>query len=85
MVTTHIASFPTVSLRWYLHFEFVISKHCLEPLKQPESPSESATWQGPSYLDVETMVWDLPIKVYATNPMYATSVSLLKTEVTHAL
>ena len=85
IITSIMPSVLTVSLRWHLHFEFIISKNCIEPMKQPESPSESATWQGPSCLDVETMIWDLPIKVYATNPMYATSISLLKTEVSHAL
>ena len=37
-------------------------------------------WTGPSELQVETMVWDMPIKVFATNPIHATSVSLLKSE-----
>ncbi len=51
----------------------------------PPTASDSSTWQGPSHLDVETMVWDMPIKVFATNPMYASSVSLLKTDVTGTL
>lgn len=69
-----------VCLKWRLHFEFVTSKKPCPEIEAPSSPSESSSWQGPSELDVETMVWDLPIKVFATNPLYATSVSLLKTE-----
>jgi hypothetical protein len=77
--------FLLVSLRWRLHFEFVTSKEQIKPMKEPTSPSDSASWQGPNFLDVETMIWDLPIKVYATNPMYATSVSLLKTKIVGGL
>ena len=40
---------------------------------------EGGQWRGPATLDVETMVWDLPIKVFPTNPLHASSVTLLKT------
>lgn len=69
-----------VCLRWRLHFEFVTCKIPLADVPQPEGPENSATWQGPRELDVETMVWDLPIRVFATNPIHATTVSLLKLE-----
>lgn len=75
----------SVTLKWKLHFEFVTSKKPLEKMPLPPTASDSSTWQGPSHLDVETMVWDMPIKVFATNPMYASSVSLLKTDVTGTL
>lgn len=75
--------FVTVTLRWRLHFEFVTSKVAL-PLpsnRAASAPSEPVTWQGPAHLDVETMVWDLPIKVFATNPVFVSSVSLLRSQV----
>jgi len=78
--------FYTVSLRWRLHFEFVTSKSPLPQLTAPSGPSDSgALWQGPVNVDVETMVWDLPIKVFATNPMFVSSVSQLRTETTSLL
>ncbi|ELT87220.1 hypothetical protein CAPTEDRAFT_153233 [Capitella teleta] len=70
-----------MQLKWRLHFEFITCKAPLPEVDAPCSASESVSWQGPSQLDVETMVWDLPIRVFATNPMYATSVSLLKQDV----
>jgi len=38
----------------------------------------SSTWQGPATLNVETMVWDLPVKILPSNPVNASSVTLLK-------
>ncbi|XP_035666697.1 RAB6A-GEF complex partner protein 2-like isoform X1 [Branchiostoma floridae] len=67
-----------VTVKWRLHFEFVLA---CSPISQPELPtsqSESTTWQGPSSVAVDTMVWDLPIKVLPTNPLQATAVSLIK-------
>ncbi|KAG8281114.1 Golgi membrane exchange factor (Ric1p-Rgp1p) subunit [Homalodisca vitripennis] len=53
-----------VSLRWRLHFEFVTT--------QPDSvfqlPTDSSTWQGPGFLTIETMIWDLPIQIYPSLP-----------------
>ena len=74
--------FFTVSLKWRLHFEFITSKKPLPLPPEAASNSQSTQWQGPTDLDVETMVWDLPIKVFATNPFYSSSVSLLKNEQT---
>ncbi|KAF4525037.1 hypothetical protein B566_EDAN001950 [Ephemera danica] len=59
-----------VSLKWRLHFEFVTS---LEPNPDlncvPEiTNGNSATWQGPSSIPIETMVWDLPVTIYPSNP-----------------
>ncbi|CAH1795751.1 unnamed protein product [Owenia fusiformis] len=68
-----------VSLKWRLHFEFVTSLKPIEGPVMSNEPSEGSTWTGPEHLDVETMVWDLPIKVFATNPLAASSVSLLRT------
>ncbi|XP_063977588.1 RAB6A-GEF complex partner protein 2 [Diachasmimorpha longicaudata] len=48
-----------VMLKWRLHFEFVTT------LKLLETPQENIThWQGPASLDVETMIWDLPLHIY---------------------
>ncbi|XP_066593889.1 RAB6A-GEF complex partner protein 2 isoform X2 [Prorops nasuta] len=50
-----------VALNWRLHFEFVTTP------KLVEMPNENtATWHGPSSLDVETMIWDLPLHIYPT-------------------
>lgn len=69
----------SVCQRWRLHFEFVTS---FDDVSGPEclpSDGEERQWQGPSTLNVETMIWDLPIKVFPTNPIHASSVTLLKT------
>lgn len=73
-----------VCQRWRLHFEFVTS---ISQLSNPddimtetqEGTQDGGQWRGPATLDVETMVWDLPIKVFPTNPLHASSVTLLKT------
>ncbi|XP_048735438.2 RAB6A-GEF complex partner protein 2-like isoform X2 [Ostrea edulis] len=68
-----------VCLRWRLHFEFVTSCDQIPELETPERPDASAVWSGPSNLNVETMIWDLPIKIYPTNPLHACSSTQLKT------
>lgn len=78
---TATPSFTTdlVTLRWRLHFEFVTSKVPLSERPEPKDADDSPVWQGPALLDVETMVWDLPVTVYATKPTFVNSISLLKT------
>ena len=74
-----ILSSISVCQRWRLHFEFVTST---EPIKEPERPTkpdETSTWRGPATVSVETMVWDLPVKIFPANPVHASSVTLLKT------
>lgn len=65
-----------VTLKWRLHFEFVTSINDrktsgLKPSEQP-GPDEldGKVWQAPSSIDIETMVWDLPIKLYPNLPSY---------------
>lgn len=60
-------SFSTevVEVRWRLHFQFVTTMN--EDL-MPNDGSESETWLGPKNIDIETMVWNLPITIYSTNP-----------------
>ena len=50
-----------------------------EPIQMSSPHSDMATWQGPAHMDIETMTWDLPITVLATNPLQASSVSTLRT------
>lgn len=54
-----------VSLQWRLHFEFVTSTS--EGLKGPKP--EDFNWQAPSEIPIETMVWNLPIRLFSTTPM----------------
>lgn len=56
------------SLNWRLHFEFVTTTTMFED-QSLRMESENCTWQAPPHLDIETMVWDLPIKIYPTNPL----------------
>jgi hypothetical protein len=61
-----------VALKWRLHFEFVISLDPdLDLLSCPDvSNGNSTTWQGPSSIPIETMVWDLPVTIYPSNPQH---------------
>lgn len=69
-----------VCQRWRLHFEFVTSVSQLSsPSEVMSTTKDGGQWRGPATLDVETMVWDMPIKVFPTNPLHASSVTLLKT------
>lgn len=52
-----------VELRWRLHFQFVTTT--TDGL-MPNTTEE--TWQAPKNIDIETMVWNLPITIYSTNP-----------------
>ncbi|XP_025077254.1 RAB6A-GEF complex partner protein 2-like isoform X1 [Pomacea canaliculata] len=72
-----------VCQRWRLHFEFVTSLSAISSAQDLAANAEQGgQWRGPATLDVETMVWDLPIKVFPTNPLHASSVTLLKTDCT---
>ncbi|KAI5713819.1 hypothetical protein M8J76_012683 [Diaphorina citri] len=55
-----------VSLRWRLHFEFVTS--LTDPNDYTEPNGNDYEWRGPNTLDIETMVWDLPIQLYPALP-----------------
>lgn len=59
-------SFSTdlVDVRWQLHFEFVTTND--EHLTKPD-PS-ALQWHAPKDLDIETMVWNLPVTLYPTSP-----------------
>lgn len=50
-----------MTLKWRLHFEFVTTSKLID------MPNESTiNWQGPLTLDVETMIWDLPVHIHPT-------------------
>ena len=72
---------PVCCVSYYLHFQFVTSLGSpdLQEVPQEEGGSE---WQGPSKLDIETMVWDLPIRLYTTYPNHAALGLRLDTKVT---
>ncbi|CAL4074503.1 unnamed protein product, partial [Meganyctiphanes norvegica] len=57
-----------VSLEWRLHFEFVTSVNDIDGPSTPKTPDEQIEWRAPDSLDIETMVWDLPITVLPTTP-----------------
>ena len=67
---------PVCSVSYLLHFEFVTSVEGLNPQPIPEEEGGSE-WQGPTKLGIETMVWDLPIKIFPTYPNHAAQASQL--------
>ncbi|XP_054721072.1 RAB6A-GEF complex partner protein 2-like [Uloborus diversus] len=68
LTVTPAFSTNIVSLKWKLHFEFVTT-NTSSPMPEPSDASKPVSWQGPSSVDVQTMVWDLPISVYPTHPL----------------
>lgn len=57
-----------ISLSWKLHFEFVTTRN--EDIKNTiVVDSEGVMEQSPAILNVQTMVWDLPIVIFATHPI----------------
>ncbi|KAI8424931.1 hypothetical protein MSG28_006843 [Choristoneura fumiferana] len=55
-----------VSLKWRLHFEFVTTNEKLLP------DPEDKDWNAPLNVPIETMVWNLPVKIYSTLPKQIT-------------
>ncbi|XP_052807566.1 RAB6A-GEF complex partner protein 2-like [Mya arenaria] len=66
-----------VCQRWRLHFEFVTSNDAMQGETRTNEDG-STSWRGPASMNVETMVWDLPVKIFPSNPVHASSVTLLK-------
>ncbi|TDG48888.1 hypothetical protein AWZ03_004791 [Drosophila navojoa] len=54
-----------VDVKWRLHFEFVTSTMMDFGVPNPQSGELKA----PAELPVETMVWNLPVTIYAANPL----------------
>ncbi|XP_066996469.1 RAB6A-GEF complex partner protein 2 isoform X2 [Anabrus simplex] len=55
-----------VCLKWRLHFEFVTT---IAP-STCHFDEDKGVWRAPSSLDVETMVWNLPLRIYPTTPVH---------------
>uniref|UniRef100_A0A0R3S2N7 Arrestin_C domain-containing protein n=1 Tax=Elaeophora elaphi TaxID=1147741 RepID=A0A0R3S2N7_9BILA len=53
-----------VHLKWRLHFEFVTCNDFNEEV-------EEGLWQAPANVNIETMAWDLDIKVFPCSPYNA--------------
>ncbi|KAL4003737.1 Rgp1 family protein [Acanthocheilonema viteae] len=51
----------TVHLKWRLHFEFVTCNDFNEEV-------EEGLWQAPANINIETMSWDLDIKIFPCSP-----------------
>lgn len=51
-------------IRWQLHFQFVTTT--ADNLMQ--RTSETVNWSAPTDIDIETMIWNLPITLYPTSP-----------------
>ena len=62
-----------INLKWKLHFEFVTATSELN-MSSTELPNPSSMdgrfWQGPNSVNVETMTWDLQVKLYPNLPSY---------------
>ena len=58
----------TVSLQWHLHFEFVTSVTEVKGPSPLDNSKDQLEWRAPTSLDIETMVWDLPITILPTTP-----------------
>ena len=58
-----------VSVRWRLHFEFIIDS----TNKDQENSEQDENVEGivPKKFKTESMLWDLPVHVLATNPIQA--------------
>lgn len=57
-----------MDVRWRLHFEFVTTLNDLGASESDISP-EDPTWQAPLDMEIETMIWNLPVTLYPTAPM----------------
>ena len=63
----------SVSVRWRLHFEFIIDSSSDKKTGE-ETPVTEEDEEGediPSNIKTESMLWDLPLHVVATNPIQA--------------
>lgn len=56
-----------VDVRWRLHFEFVTTHSDLGI--ESGSGIDGSNWQAPLDIDIETMIWNLPVTLYPTAPM----------------
>lgn len=63
-----------VSVKWQLHFEFMIGQISSSSELLGATPSTSfsgssaTTWKGVGSVAMDTMTWDLPINILPTSP-----------------
>jgi len=66
-------------VHYMLHFEFVTSVKGVAKQTVPVDEGGSE-WQGPAKVDIETMVWDLPVVIHPTFPTHAALLSTMQTK-----
>lgn len=57
-----------VDVRWRLHFEFVTTQNGLG-VESGDSDTVQTNWQAPLDIEIETMIWNLPVTLYPTAPI----------------
>ena len=66
--------FFAVTVRWQLHFEFLIAQGSGKDMLQCATPSSgfsgsnATTWKGMRSITMDTMTWDLPVNILPTSP-----------------
>ncbi|OQV16077.1 putative RAB6A-GEF complex partner protein 2 [Hypsibius exemplaris] len=75
-VTSSFAS-EIVEFRWKLRFEFALSSEMFH-LEVPSvgNENQSVLWRPPLRVPVETILWDVPIDIYPTDPIQVHSVHM---------
>lgn len=64
-------SAPTCSLTWRLHFEFVIrppEKKVTKKAVEVKDSSDFNEWNAPQRMNVQTLEWNLPLTILASDP-----------------
>lgn len=56
-----------VDVHWRLHFEFVTTQGNLGI--ESDIGIEENNWQAPLDIEIETMIWNLPVTLYPAAPM----------------
>lgn len=56
-----------MDVRWRLHFEFVTTPNELDT--EADASAENPNWEAPFDMEIETMIWNLPVTLYPTVPM----------------
>lgn len=57
-----------VDVRWRLHFEFVTTQNGLG-IESDSTADVVNSWQAPLDIEIETMIWNLPVTIYPAAPM----------------
>lgn len=55
-------------IRWQLHFQFVTNVDNNLLKNAASEPGITDSWLAPKDVEIETMIWNLPITLYATSP-----------------